>query len=90
LTIRYTIFAPVETIMNSTCHEVSDDNEHSVWDEPERHNINQYFGNEECWHPVVSTGILMAEIRREEEGSQWNYVFKTTIPKWSCYLELSN
>ena len=47
-----------------TCHEVGDDNEHGVWDEPERHNINQYFGNKVCWHPVVSTGILMAEIGR--------------------------
>jgi len=27
--------------LNSNCHEVSDDYEHSVWDEPERHNINQ-------------------------------------------------
>jgi len=29
-----------------TCHEVSDDNEHGIWDKPKRQYINQYFGNE--------------------------------------------
>jgi len=26
--------------LNSACHELDDDNEHSVWHEPERHNIH--------------------------------------------------